>query len=289
MGRKKIDYIRFRWEKSKTTGILISEQQLYGITVLHIIFKNSYDCDKKSWQRELKKVKRKIKKYDYTNARIHMDEKMEAVFEKTGLAYISRKNELIENARDILTTLRGEATGKRSEVIFVLGKNLLTLSELKQLLLIAKDLYEDITVYVEDNLMMYGNVFSYMENEWGVVVNRVVSQDKLKPCYESGICIVHDFDALKTLVCVIANCYALFHESVLYENNNHDMNENNRPRNKYMYGRQQHQHLYMGYEYYMEHQLLPYEMAVDLLYQYENNYQNNKFQPTFVAIYEVKC
>ncbi|MGN0437009.1 MAG: hypothetical protein ACI4F4_00680 [Lachnospiraceae bacterium] len=289
MGRKKIDYISFRWEKSRAVRIILNENQLFGVTVLHIIFKNSYDCDKKRWQRELKKVKRKIRKYDYTNARIHMDEKMEAVFEKTGLAYISRKNELLENAREILTTLRGESNGTRREVLFVLGKDLLTLVELKQLLLIAKDLYEDITVYVEDNITLYDNVFSYMENEWGVVVNRVVSQDKLKPRYESGICIAHDFDTLKTLACVIANCYALFGKSVLYEKNNRGINEKNRLQNKHMYNRQQYKHLYMGYEYYMGHQLLPYEMAVDLLYQYENNYQNNKFQPTFVAICEVKC
>lgn len=278
--QQKVDYIKLHWEYHDRPVIKLVEHHYLNYYILDILIKNPYriseiPCERE-WEREMKRVQHKLKKYSILSAGIHLDSVMEKVLDKEGLAFDSRKQELLRNAGDVLERIKGMQRQNRNQLLIILEGDWFTLRELEYLLVVAKDIYEDITVFSKNSKVLDSRAFSYMENEWGVVINRISDRTALQSSYDSVLCVIEKWNGIIWNLC-FENCYVLSKEALSEDVKTEIVNNNQDSIHQ--------KHLYSGYQYYWEDKLFPYDMAVDLL----NQHQNEKFKPTFVAICEVKC
>lgn len=280
MKRIPIDYINMKWYRQERPVVDVRLNCITGFNVLNITFKNKYfgmdEVDKRLAEKELKRLKTKLKRFSVEHGAVHMDTVMEKVLGKEGLELKARKQELLTNVGDIFSRLKGKLSGRRKEILLVIGDNCFTANELKYLLLKAKNVYEDITVFSKDALLFDQRVFSYLEDEWGVVVNRLSEHAHLKSRYESVLFVISDWEAIAKCGFVMENAYVLCGKS-LDEAVEKGLRMQADMTNAWT-------HLYVGYRYFIQEEEVPYQMAVDCLCQQ----QNEKIEASSVAIYEVK-
>lgn len=279
--RQEVDYINIYWLYHDRPVIKLEERYFLKYYILNILLKNPYqfsdDMREKDWEREIKRLEHRLKKYSISDAAVHMDSTIEKVMGKEGFGFDSRKQELLRNRKDVLRRIKGTSCQRRKELLIILEDDCFTQNELKHLLVDAKDAYEDITFFSENEKLLDSKAFSYMENEWGVIIGKISHKNELKAFYESVVCVLSHWNDIIMWNSFFKNCYALVREEL-----------NNDTQTLIMKANQDGKiwkHLYSGYQYYVQDELIPYQMAVDLLKQYPNN----KINSTFIDIYEVKC
>lgn len=278
--KQEVDYIKLCWVSHERAQIKIVGHPLKDCFVLEVYFMNRYhtpDSDyEKDWEQEIKKLKRKVKKYCLDRAVIGMDPVVESVMGKEGAAFDSRKQELLRNRYEVFQLLKTNKIQTRREILIVLEQNRFSLKELELLLLTAKDIYEDIIVFTENKKVMESRAFDFLQNEWGVVVSRISDRSMLKQHYGSVLFVVDEWNSITKLP-AFDNGYVLSVEAL-----NDDIRKkllSDSVENKGF------NHLYSGYHYIYQDEEIPYQMAVDLY----GRHQNEKNKLSSVAICELKC
>lgn len=314
MKKQKVDYIKFFWSYREKDKIKIYERAVPCGFVLEVHFLNSYIISElpyeKEWKGQMKKLKRKLKKYDLSFTAAYMDSVMENVMGKKDLAFDSRKQELLRNVREIFQLLKPEEVKLRGELLIVVEDGYFSFREWKLLLLDAKDLYEDITVFSADEKVFENPAFDFLQNEWGVVINKVSKKELLKKLYNSVLLVVAKWENILGLPFSCDKAYVLCQEeypekdvkhgqeTFVEEHRENSMEENleafkeghkkclkHYKENAIIKYSKKIACLYSGYHYCCENMPISYQMAVDLLKQN----QNEKIRRTSVAIFELKC
>lgn len=273
MGKIKIDYVRMTWQYSKDRKIEVIQYPLAVYSVLEITFFNSYisaeELNDAGWKKELRKLRRRIGKYDLKQSVISMDKGMEKVMEKEGMAYSSRKKELFDHRYEICKMLKAGRDAGRSGILIVLEKGMLSFHELKLLLLTVKDVFEDITIFSRE-IEEFNRVYAYLREEWGVCVVMTEEAGNLRNVYDATLFLISDWRTEYSQMCS-GNIYLLSKEEMSGE---------------FLQANSSCVRLFSGMKYVCEKKDIPYQMAVDLLYQKEEGMV--KCKPVAVGLCEPK-
>lgn len=259
--REKIDYIDIAGYKASKEKITISKEMIGGLKILKVNFYNNYQKDNPLWHREMRRMKRKLRNYDYKDCAYGLNKKMEQVFHKEGYSFDSRKKELLWNKRDVFFNLSQGIREERKCLFIYVEGNMLTEGEIYDLLLAAKDYYQDIEFCYDGEKE---KILSDMKKEWGVIVRVVDSGHRVREG-TSGLYIAKNCgsdinrDGLE-------NCYFI-------EETNRNLFKHEKCRK------------YSGYLYEIDGIRIPYQMAVNYLY---HGRKKDKIILSSVAICEVK-
>lgn len=271
---KDVDYLTLQWMETEKNGVSLKEHMLGDCLILDLIWCNSYGCDattyKQQWEREIKKMKRKISGYRVCSSAIHMDEVMEQVVNKEGFAYLGRKQELLSNRYAICKELRGKMDSGRKKILIQLEDFMLNYLELEKLLLAVKDSFEDILIYTTKEGAMLKKMTQQLQKNWGVVVEQIFDEKGLPKDCDGGIACVQNYRQILSKT-KIERMYILCKEEWDIGTKLSDV-----PAKK----------IYAGFCYRYKGMELPYQMAVDYLYQRP---ENQKIDASFIDIYTLKC
>ncbi len=265
-----VDYVRMLWKHSDVKRIEITQYSLAVYLILEITFYNPYiDNDGKNdtgWEKELKKLKRRIRKYDLKESAFYMDKDMEDVLGKVGMAYASRKKELFDYRHKICNWLKPERGTGRNRMLLVLGEEMLSFLELKMLLLTIKDVFEDITIFSRETKAV-NNVCTYLQDEWGVWITKTDKIRDLRDTYDATFLLVPFWKEDYGKMC-FEKVYLLSREE--------------REPAEYVSGLWKGVNFFSGMEYICDREPIPHQMAVDIRYQKEENCIKSK--PVSVGI-----
>lgn len=275
MKLKEIEYIKLHWIFSDRNKMIVEEHKLKNYLVLEIILCNPYGRDiegcKSKWAKEIRKLKRRLRRYRIGACAVHMDTVMEQVFDKQGMAYRGRKCELLANRYQICGLLKGKDNPDRKKIVVYAGQGLLSFMELEQLFLAVKDYFEDITVCLKNQDETVLRLCDLLKGEWGVVVECLRPEEAERKTYDGAIAIIKQWSdsILQEIKC--DNLFVLCEEE-LSTDKIFDVTDKRK--------------FYAGFCYGYRGESMPYQMAVDYLYQKP---ENPKIQLTFIDICGLKC
>lgn len=273
MGKLKIDYVKITWQYNKDSKIEVEQYSLAVYSVLEITFLNPYITSEgqndAGWKKEFKKLRRRIGKYDLKQSVISMDKGMEKVMGKEDMAYSSRKKELFDHRYEICKLLKTGREDERSGILIVLEQEMLSFHELKLLMLTVKDVFEDITIF-SGEIEAFDRLCTYLREEWGVCVMMTEDAGKLRNVYDATLFLITDWRPEYSQMCS-GNIYLLSKEEMSGE---------------FLQTNSSGVRMFSGMKYVCEKKVIPYQMAVDLLYQKEEGVV--KCKPVAVGFCEPK-
>ena len=271
MKKKQVDYIRLSRIHSLNKKVELKFEDFYGIEVLDIIFFNAFDKEDNEWEAQIKKCRKQLSKYDIDGAAYYVEESLKSLWSKGTQSFVARKRELLNERLIIIKTLSNVAlkTEERKRILLCLGSDKWSYKELEWILLVVKDLFEDIYLCVKSSVSGIERLCNNLYEQWGVAVNRCEEAD-INSLFFHG-------------VFFFVKCWEPWCETIAYENA-YMISEKDDDREIARKGNGN--HLYSGMEYKVDGKEIPYQMAVDLIYQDREN--NRKIESTIIDIYEVK-
>ena len=275
LGKIEVDYLNICWQYCEQNEVEIVPYILADYSVLKITFYNAYKTvDEKNssfWNKELRKVKKRIRKYDLNQCAIHMDKDMERIMGKEGTAYYSRKQEFLYHRYEISKMLREGRNPGRNRVLIILDNNMLNFHELEMVLLTIKDTFEDITVFTTEKSDIINRVCEFLQDEWGVYITKVEMIRDLENVYDATVALVACWKEEYIKLCY-GRVYLLSKEE--------------EPLSDFSLENRSEVSIFSGMDYVCHGKPVPNQMAVDLIYQKKEN--NKKTVPSSVAICELK-
>lgn len=273
MKKISVDYTKIYHMESQVNKIVVTPHVLEDYTVLEIVLCSRYKPEEEIGDKYLRKVvkllKKNIRKYDMKNSVFYMDKDIEMLFGKENMGFLARKEELFSNRYEICKALRDYKEQERKSVLMVLDEDILNVRELELLLLTIKDFFEDITIYCETEKNDINRVRRFLYEGWGVCVNRVLELRETKT-YDAAFFSISDWKK-EYGKCGVKKAYLLSKK----ENLSTELYKGNHGVTR----------IFSGMEYIYKNKTIPYQMAVDCLYQ---KGENHKIKPTSVAICEMK-
>lgn len=271
MKKRQVDYIRLFRIHSLNKKVELKFEDCLGIQVLDIIFYNAFDKEDDEWEIQIKKCRKQLSKYDIHGAAYYVEESLKSLWSKGTQSFLARKRELLNERLVIIKTLSDVNLKKeeRKRILLCLDSDKYSFKELEWILLEVKDLFEDIYLFVKTPISGVERLCNNLYEQWGLAVNRCEEAD-VNTLFFHG-------------VFFFVKCWEPWCETIVYENA-YMISEKEDDRE--IAGKGKGKHLYSGMEYQVDGKEIPYQMAVDLLYQDREN--NRKIESTIIDIYEVK-
>lgn len=274
--KQKIDYIYFIKKSSGGKKLRVQIKQELGIEVFQA------EVMPISKERMIRKIKKKIKKYQFHHVVIDADNEMSEWLELDELLFQARKQELMQNRELIFRYFQNDRVSTmRCSMLLVLESEKWSHKDILSLLVTAKDYYEDISIVFEEDYIGVEQIVETLYEEWGVVLH-VLSKKEIPEQRQDFILFLS-----KELNRNIIRKYQFCNAYVVVEK---EKNKVRRGRAEKLVTeamqRNRAKLLYSGFVYEREGKRLPYQRAVNIAYQNPLFYQ--EINISIVAIYRIE-
>lgn len=274
--KQKIDYIFFVKKSSKGKRLHFQIKQEAGIVVLQV------ETMPVLKERMIKKIKRRLKKYQLRHIVMDADKEMSKWLELDDLLFQARKQELLRNSGLIFRQLKNAgATAVRRSILVVLESRKWSHKDILSLLTTAKDYYEDINIVFEEDYIGVDQITETLYEEWGVVLHVLSKEEAFQKKQDSVLFLLESINRNRITKYQFSNGYVTA-----------DMEENEMPRKRIErlvtedIQRNGVKLLYSGFAYEREGKRVPYQMAVNIACQNPLLYQ--EISISIVAIYRIE-
>ncbi|MDE6434038.1 MAG: hypothetical protein K2L07_07380 [Lachnospiraceae bacterium] len=283
--KKSVDYLYLKWSADKLKRIRVKEYNAAGIKVLEV-----QSAIPKAWQSEesrfkagkferwKRRLKRAIRSYEVSSCAVNGDERVLQALQIENIGFLARKNELFLNGTYIFEHLAlRKMTGEREKLLIYLESENWKSQEIKDLLWIAKDYYEDI-VLAGNNVAAYEDIMTQLFEDCGLVVSTVDLKNAEMKAYDGVFFLVEkwNFSYMKKICFQRAYAVAEYEES---DNVCRRMVTGKAVTEKPV--------CFSGLCYEWNGKKISYPLAVDLYFQ--NPAFCDKKDISFVAIYRLEC
>lgn len=281
--KEKVYYIYICEEEGKRNRLEFICQNTAGIRVLKIRRIQKRITNNKLLQRKLrynqktgkenlfiKRLGKKLKKYDTSACVVNADEGMARVLQLKQPLFQAKKRELLENYHAILTRLNqseDRKPGERKTFLIVLDSIEWNQKDLMQLLLDAKNDYHDLNIVIKHNNINSERLVECLYEEWGIVLHVLSEAMALELTQD---CIIFLLEKWMDII----GQYSFRKGYIMLENDTGIRRCEGKGK------------LYSGFVYERNGERLPYQMAVSIFGQNREIYDN--FAITSVDIYHVE-
>lgn len=274
--KKKIDYIYFRKSVPKRRRVRFFEKQEAGISILEAEVMSDLK------EKMLKRMKKGFKRYQLDHVVVGADGEMsEQLGIQDGL-FQARKKELIEHQELIFRHMKTDAgINRRSSAMIVLESRKWKKKEILALLVTAKDYFEELSVFSEEDYIDTGQLAESLYEEWGVVLHILKKGEEPEQKQDFILFLLEEWN--KEIVVQYRFCNAYLVLEAECRRFGRDRIERLDTEKEHCIGKRR---LYAGLVYEKEGKRLSYQMAVDIFYQNPVRYQD--FNISIVAIYLIE-
>ncbi|MCM1181136.1 MAG: hypothetical protein NC347_12820 [Clostridium sp.] len=282
--KKPVDYLYLKSSPGKSKRICVKEYQVAGIKVLEVYsaVSNAWQDEKnRSGVRKFRRWKRKFNRvlssYEVSSCAMNGDEQVMESLRIENPGFLARKNELFLYGTYIFEhlALRKMKGGREKLLIYLESENWKS-QEIKDLLWMAKDYYEDI-VLAGQNTSAYEDVLTRIFEDCGLVVSIVDFKHAKMQTYDGAFFLVEKWhDSYMEKICFRRAYVVAEHEesgAVCRKVARETVTEQ--------------PVCFSGLCYERNGKKIPYPMAVDLYFQ--NPVFCDKKDISFVAIYRLEC
>lgn len=265
--KERVDYIYFACAGNGRRKVTFQREEVAGIFVLKINFqerkKRTEKKERKSIEKSdlpdkiYKKMRRIIGKYQTDGCVLGADDDMAEKLEMTEMRFQARKLETLQQREYIFKQLKVERKEGRSSMLLVLDSEMWDFKDVLSILLTAKDYYEEINVVSQSGTLTEVNrIAEYLYAEWGVVLH-IQSQEMVEKIqdYDFILFLLKRWDKGMIRKYGFANAYVVLEV------------ERGIRREEMGTSTANGGCLYTGLLYEKQHMPIPYQMAVDVLYQ----------------------
>lgn len=281
--KEKVDYIYFCGGEGKKNDVEFICQNVSGIQVLKIRILQKKILDDKALKRTLnyaqrtrlrdlclKKIEKKIKKYNTSACVVDADQKMAEELQLKHPLFQAKKRELLDNYHAIIEQLSGfedRRPGERKAFLVVLDSVEWNQKDLLQLLLGAKNYYEDLNIVIKNNNINIERIVEILYEEWGITLHVLSEAMALDLTMDFVIFLLENW--MKSI-----RGYDFRTGYIMLENDTGIRRCEGKGK------------LYSGFVYERNKERIPYQMAVSIFGQNREIYDN--FAITSVDIYHVE-
>ena len=270
-GNKQIDYIYICQKWGKWNRVTTLRETVAGISVLRLtVTEKKKRCRLSGASQELperfwKKLKKIIKQYQTEHCVVGADFNMAEKLQMEDVLFFARKQELLEHRREVFGKKKQEITTDflRRSFLLVLDSERWSEQDILQLLLTAKDCYNDLNIVIKNNHINISKLATILYDEWGIVLHVLPEKTAKKSQMDYVLFLLGKWESN-------VYRYSVKRGYVVCEN------EKGLVRTR---GRGE---LSSGFVYECDGVELPYQMAVDIFYQNPELYDN--FAITFIDI-----
>lgn len=282
--KKPVDYLYLKCSAGQSKRICVKEYQVAGIKALEVCSAVSdawQDEHNRSGVRKFRRWKRKFNRvlspYEVSSCAMNGDEQVMKALRIGNPGFLARKNELFLHGTYIFEHLALRTTeGGREKLLVYLESENWKSQEIKDLLWMAKDYYEDI-VLAGKHTSAYEDVMIRIFEDCGLVVSIVDFQHANMQTYDGVLFLVEKWHGSYLEKICFRRAYVVSE----YE-------ENGSVCRKAARGTVTEQPVcFSGLCYERDGKKIPYPMAVDLYFQ--NPVFCDKKDISFVAIYRLEC
>lgn len=280
--KERVDYIYFTYEGKGRKKVTFQREEIAGIFVLKIsIFewkrKKGEEKESDFPDKIYKKIKRIIGKFQTEDCVLGADAYMAEKLNITELGFRARKQEMLQRKEYIFKELKVERKEGKNSILIAPDSESWDAKEILSLLLTAKDEYEELYVVSgEARLTELNRIAEFLYEEWGIVLH-IQSQEmksKIRE-YDFILFLLEKWDEQIIKKYEFKNAYVVMDE------------EEELVRYKEKSGKKQCGSLYAGLFYEKQHIPVPYQLAVDILYQ--NSALYDKLAVSCVDICRLEC
>lgn len=281
--RERIDYIYFHCRKAGKDKINFRKVEIEGIGVIEITLlkketsgkKRKSDREKNFFtERVLRKMERKLEKYQIPNAVLGADEKTAKLLDIEDLLFQARKAELLHRKNYILRHLKTGGKEKRKSMLLVLESKKWNARDILSILSTAKDYYEDINVILEEDTVGISRIAECLYEEWGLVLHICSREAEIKISeYDFVLFLLRKWKRQTIRRYTFCKAYIVMDtEEGIVRKVEAECEDSCGS-------------IYSGFQYEKQHKPIPYQMAVNISYQ--NPLLYTEFNVSFIAIYRV--
>lgn len=283
--KKPVDYLYLKWSADKLKRIRVKEYNVAGIKVLEV-----QSAIPKAWlseegrfgagkfERWKRRLKRALRSYEISSCAVNGDEHVLQALQIENIGFLARKNELFLYGTYIFEHLAlRKMKGERERLLIYLESENWKSQEIKDLLWIAKDYYEDI-VLAGKNVAAYEDIMTQLFEDCGLVVSTVDLKNAEMKAYDGVFFLVEkwNFSYMEKI------CFQRAYAVAEYEESGTVCRRV--VKGKAVIGKQV---CFSGLCYEWNGKKIPYPLAVDLYFQ--NPAFCDKKDISFVAIYRLEC
>ena len=272
--KKQVDYINICQKQGRWNRVTASPETIAGISVLNLIVTEKRKKSRLSDHSQeisgwlLRKLKKLVKQYQTEHCVVGADFNMAEILQMEDVLFFARKQELLER-RQIIMRREGKKieTSRRHSFLLVLDSDRWPQQEVLQLLLTAKDCYNDLNIVIKNNHINQTEVATLLYNEWGIVLHVLSEKMAMDNQMDYALFLLRKWERN-------VYQYSIKQGYVVCEN------EKGLVRTRGQGG------LSAGFAYECGGVELPYQMAVNIFYQNPELY--DKFAITFIDISSLK-
>lgn len=274
-GNKQIDYIYICQKWGKWNRVTTLQETVAGISVLkltvtekkrrHRLSGASQELPERLW----KKLKKSIKQYQTGHCVVGADFNMAEKLQMEDVLFFARKQELLEHRQIIMRREEEEKidTFKCHSFLLVLDSDKWLQQEVLQILLTAKDYYNDLNIVIKNNHINQSEVTTFLYDEWGIVLHVLPEKMAMNNQMDYALFLLRKWERDVYRYSIKQGYVVCEHEKGLVRT---------RGRGK----------LSAGFAYECRGVELSYQMAVNIFYQNPELY--DKFAITFIDISSLK-
>lgn len=190
MNKQKVHYLRVSMVRGKHRKIAIEEYRIDGFVAVEA---RCYETDEGMMSKErregeklLKRVRRKLSQYDFTECVYDLDDKLEKQLLTRRFIFEAKKRELLVARKEVVAHLAERENNvvgaDASTFLLVVNSESWNWKEIACLLEEAKDLFEYLHIYCEDPLVKK-RLVDFFYDEWGIVLH-ALKREQLR-CFEA--------------------------------------------------------------------------------------------------------
>lgn len=173
------NYIYFTGKQGRWNKINFEEKNIAEINVLEVILYGKEKTKAEFQTKHLKRVQRKLRKYDLKNCVVGAEEEMAELLEMEDLLFQARKLEFLRYREVIFKKLKKEGKeGKRSSMLLMVNSSKWNTQDILTILVTAKDYYEDIMVVMKEEYFDAEQLQNVMYEDWGVMLHFIKEEER---------------------------------------------------------------------------------------------------------------